>query len=152
MYIYQYRPKGPKNGSLLTNEETGCEQERMREILEEVWARSRHERWKGFWNLKVSALSLKFSFCNCSDGTGKTLVEIYLLVKIRPREKIALAVLSSGIVALLLLGGEIAHSRFKTSVKLTGDSSLPIAKLSQLYEPKRLCSVGQSRGVCRSLV
>jgi hypothetical protein len=36
MYIYQYRPKGPKNGSLLTNEETGCEQERMREILEEV--------------------------------------------------------------------------------------------------------------------
>jgi hypothetical protein len=56
----------------------------------------------------------------------------YLLGKVRLDEKIALAVASSGIAELLLPGGKTAHSRFKIPLKVTGESSLPITKQSQL--------------------
>ena len=43
-------------------------------------------------------------------GTGKTYLYRTILVAVRSKGKIALAVASSGIVALLLPGGWIAHS------------------------------------------
>jgi hypothetical protein len=51
-------------------------------------------------------------------GTGKTHVYSLLLAKVRSQRRIALAVASSGIVALLLEGGRTAHSRFKIPIDL----------------------------------
>ncbi|XP_021733409.1 uncharacterized protein LOC110700210 [Chenopodium quinoa] len=48
-----------------------------------------------------------------SGGTGNTYPWNTLIAKFRSERKIVLSVASSGIAALLLLGGKIAHSTFK---------------------------------------
>jgi ATP-dependent DNA helicase PIF1 len=68
-------------------------------------------------------------------GTGKTFVENNLLAKIRSLGKIALAVASSRIAAILLSGGRTAHSRFKLPVKnVTANITLNVSKQSTLAE------------------
>ncbi len=57
-----------------------------------------------------------------------------ILAKVRLDGKIAIAVASSGIAALLLDGGRTAHSRFKIPLKLTETSLLNINQQSDLAE------------------
>lgn len=71
-------------------------------------------------------------FLQGPGGTGKTFVENYLLAKVRSEGSIALAVASSGIAALFLLGGRTAHSRFKIPLNATADYNIPISKTSPL--------------------
>jgi hypothetical protein len=60
----------------------------------------------------------KLFFVYGSGGTGKTFVWTTLLSYLRGQGKIMLAIASSGITSLLLLGGRTAHSRFKISIDL----------------------------------
>jgi len=53
-----------------------------------------------------------------SGGTDKTFVWTTLLSCLRGQGKIVLAITSSGIAYLLLLGSRTAHSRFKISIDL----------------------------------
>jgi hypothetical protein len=77
----------------------------------------------------------KLFFLQGPAGTGKTFVENYLLAKVLAAGKIALAVASSGIAALLLQGGRTAHSRFKIPVKnLTEGTTLSVSKQSALAD------------------
>jgi hypothetical protein len=55
----------------------------------------------------------KLFFVYGSGGTGKTFVWTTLISCLRGQGKIVLAVASSGIASLLLLGGRTPHSRFK---------------------------------------
>jgi len=55
----------------------------------------------------------KLFFVDGNSGTGKTFVWTTLLSRLRRQGKIMLAVASSGIASLLLMGGRTAHSRFK---------------------------------------
>jgi predicted ATPase len=68
----------------------------------------------------------KLFFVYGSGGTGKTFVWTTLLSRLRRQGKIMLAVASSRIAYLLLLGGRIAHSRFKISINLHDESTYNI--------------------------
>lgn len=57
-----------------------------------------------------------------------------VLAKIRSEGKIAIAVATSGIAALLLLGGRTAHSRFHIPLNATEESTCTIKKGTQLAE------------------
>jgi len=82
----------------------------------------------------------KIYFVDGPGGTGKTFLYKQVLNYIRSKKKIALAVASSGIAALLLPGGRTAHSRLKIPIKLHSSSTLNLplqsenAKLIQMAE------------------
>ncbi|TVU44908.1 hypothetical protein EJB05_04371 [Eragrostis curvula] len=65
-------------------------------------------------------------------GTGKTFLWNALLNSIRSQGKIALAVASSGIAALLLPGGRTPHSRFKIPLNIHEHSVCSIRKHTHL--------------------
>ncbi|KAG3128123.1 hypothetical protein PI126_g21537 [Phytophthora idaei] len=65
-------------------------------------------------------------------GTGKSTLLKHILAKVRLSGKIALAVASSGIATLLLMGGRTAHSTFKIPLKLNDTSTCSIFKQSHL--------------------
>ena len=59
-------------------------------------------------------------------GTGNTYLYRIILSAIRSKGKIALAIASSGIAALLLPGGRTAHSRFHIPINVNNDSTCDI--------------------------
>ncbi|KAG3195902.1 hypothetical protein PC128_g8083 [Phytophthora cactorum] len=65
-------------------------------------------------------------------GTGKSTLLEHILAKVRLSGKIALAVVSSGIASLLLMGGRTAHSTFEIPLKLNDTSTCSIYKQSHL--------------------
>lgn len=67
-------------------------------------------------------------------GTGKTFLWNTLLNNVRAQGKIALAVASSGIAALLLPGGRTSHSRFKIPLDVHEHSLCAIKKNTHLSE------------------
>jgi hypothetical protein len=60
----------------------------------------------------------KLFFVYGSGGTNKTFVWTTILSRLQGQGKIVLAVASSGITSLLLLGGRTAHSRLKIPIDL----------------------------------
>jgi hypothetical protein len=68
----------------------------------------------------------KLFFVYGSCGIDKTFVWTTLLSRLRGQGKIVLAVASSGIASLLLLGGRTAHSRFRISIDLHNESTCNI--------------------------
>jgi len=76
----------------------------------------------------------KLFFVYCSGGTGKTFVWTTLLSRLRGQGKIVLAVASSRIASLLLLGGRIAHSRFKIPIDLHNESTCNITQQMKVAE------------------
>jgi hypothetical protein len=79
----------------------------------------------------------KLFFVYGSGGTDKTFVWTTLLSRLRGQGKIMLAVASSGIASLLLLGGRTAHSRFKISIDLHDESIYNITQ--QMKVAKLVC-------------
>jgi hypothetical protein len=69
-----------------------------------------------------------------NGGTGKTFVWTTLLSCLRGQGKIVLAVASSGIASLLLLGGRITHSRFKILINLHDESTYNITQQMKVAE------------------
>lgn len=53
------------------------------------------------------------------DGPGKSFVYNLLLAYVRVQDSIALASASCGLAALVLKGGQTAHSRFKINIPVT---------------------------------
>jgi hypothetical protein len=76
----------------------------------------------------------KLFFVYGSGGTGKTFVWTTLLSRLRGQGKIVLAVASSGIAPLLLLGGKTAHSRFKIPIDLHDESTCSITQQMKVVE------------------
>ena len=71
-------------------------------------------------------------FLHGPGGTGKTFTYNILCYHFRSQGKIVLCVASSGIAALLLIGGRTAHSCFKIPLKIHEDSMCTFAKNSEL--------------------
>src|SRR5512145_443822 len=71
-------------------------------------------------------------FIDGPGGTGKSTLLKHILAKVRLSGKIALAVASSGIASLLLMGGRTAHSTFRIPIKLNENSTCSIYKQSHL--------------------
>ncbi|KAE9079010.1 hypothetical protein PF010_g22923 [Phytophthora fragariae] len=79
-----------------------------------------------------SAQGDKLFFIDGPGGTGKSTLLWYILAKVRLSGKIAIAVASSEIASLLLMGGRTAHSTFKIPLKLNDKSACAIYKQSNL--------------------
>ncbi|KAG2785987.1 hypothetical protein Pcac1_g4489 [Phytophthora cactorum] len=71
-------------------------------------------------------------FVDRPGGTGKSTLLKHILAKVRLSGKIALAVASSGIASLLLMGGRTAHATFKIPLKLNDTSTCSSYKQSHL--------------------
>lgn len=71
-----------------------------------------------------------FFFVYISGGTGKTFLWRTITLSLRAKEKIILAVASSGIASLLLPGARAAHSRIKIPVDVVEGASCNISKQS----------------------
>ena len=81
-------------------------------------------------------------FVDALRGTGKTFLLNVLLDYARSRDRIALAVASSGIAALLLHGGRTAHSHFRIPIAAIDHTSVcNIAVQSSLADLIRRASV-----------
>ena len=76
----------------------------------------------------------KTFFLHGPGGTGKTFLYNILCYFFRGQGKIVLCVASSGIAALLLIGGRTAHSCFKVPLKIHEDSMCSFAKNSELAD------------------
>ena len=74
----------------------------------------------------------KTVFLHSVGGCGKTFVCNTIAASVRSTNRVALAVASSGIAALLLVGGRTAHSRFKIPIPIHGDSTCRILPDSDL--------------------
>ncbi|KAK9666496.1 hypothetical protein RND81_14G188700 [Saponaria officinalis] len=74
-------------------------------------------------------------------GKGKTFLYSTISAKIRAEGKIVLNVASSGIAALLLLGGRTTHSRFEIPIELFDNSTCNISQNTQLAELLRETSL-----------
>ena len=78
-------------------------------------------------------------FLNGSGGTGKTFIYNTICHRLRSTGKIVLCVVSSGIAALLLPGGQTAHSTFHIPIEnLNSNSFCNISK--QDCHAELLCS------------
>jgi Cdc6-like AAA superfamily ATPase len=66
-------------------------------------------------------------FVNGPGGTGKTFLYNTLLSTVRSSGEIGVAVASSGIAAILIIGGRTVHSRFKILLKLNESSTCNIS-------------------------
>ena len=77
-------------------------------------------------------------FLHGPGGTGKTYVYNTLCHKLRGQGKIVLCVASSGIAALLLIGGQTAHLHFKVPIQVHESSTCSIPKNSDLAELIRI--------------
>jgi hypothetical protein len=71
-------------------------------------------------------------FLHGPGGTGKTYLYNTLCYHLRSENKIVLCVASSGIAALLLMGGRTAHSRFKIPIPCNETTHCAFSKNSQL--------------------
>jgi hypothetical protein len=81
----------------------------------------------------MAAVNHSAFFVNGLGGTGKTFLYSCLLITVRAQGRVAIAVASSGIAALLLDGGHTAHSRFKIPVQgLNSTSTCYISMDSKL--------------------
>jgi hypothetical protein len=76
----------------------------------------------------------KLFFVYGSGGTDKTFVWTMLLSCLQGQGKIVLAIASSGIASLLLLGDKIAHSRFKIPIDLHDELTCNITQQMKVAE------------------
>jgi hypothetical protein len=76
----------------------------------------------------------KLFFVYGSGGTSKTYVWTMLMSHLRGQSKIVLAIASSRIASLLLLGGRTAHSRFKIPIDLYDESTCNITQQMKVAE------------------
>lgn len=83
---------------------------------------------------RVVAEQPGFFFVCGHGGTGKTFMWNALIAKIRSRNKIVLAVASSGVASLLLPKGRTAHSRFKIPIEINETSLCNVKRGTMLAE------------------
>ena len=75
-----------------------------------------------------------FFFVYGQGGIEKTYLWKTIICQLRSEGKIVIAIASSGIAALLLPGGRIAHSRFQIPINATDSSTYGIKQGSQIAE------------------
>lgn len=75
-----------------------------------------------------------FFFVSGYGGTGKTYLWSSIMTFLRAQGKVVLAVASSGVASLLLVGGRTAHSRFKIPCDLDDSSLCEIKRGTMLAE------------------
>jgi hypothetical protein len=73
-------------------------------------------------------------FIKAPGGTGKTFVFNTILAKLRSEGKVAVASASSGVAALLLVGGNTAHKKLRLPIKLHQHSFCMFSEKSNTWQ------------------
>ncbi len=123
-------------GNRLVQEEPDYDQHSLTinvDNAEDRFNDDQHTAYKTILNV-VTNKEGKLFFVYGSGGTGKTFVWTTLLSHLQGQGKIVLAVASSGIASLLLLGGKTAHSRFKIPIDLHDESTCNITQQMKVAE------------------
>ncbi len=123
-------------GNRLIAEQRNYNQEEQAQYAADHIPRLNPEQQSAF-NRIVEAVNNKTGqtfFLHGPGGTGKTYVYNTLCYFLRGQGKIVLCVASSGIAALLLIGGRTAHSCFKIPINIHESSTCGIKKNSQLAD------------------
>ncbi len=117
-------------GNRLVEEELAYDQHSLTTDVDNVEDRLNDDQRNAYETILniVTNKEGKLLFLYGSDGTGKTFVWTTFLSCLRGQGKIVLAVSSLGIASLLLLGGKIAHSRFKILIDLHDESTCNITQ------------------------
>eukprot|EP01022_Parablepharisma_sp_SALTPOND_P030442 TRINITY_DN7629_c1_g2_i1.p1 TRINITY_DN7629_c1_g2~~TRINITY_DN7629_c1_g2_i1.p1 ORF type:complete len:1733 (+),score=72.80 TRINITY_DN7629_c1_g2_i1:935-6133(+) len=122
-------------------EERGYNIEEQKEICRETVGTMNEEQYRIYEAIMKAVTEGKIQnnafFIDGPAGTGKTFLYKAILATVRSERRIALAVASSGIAALLLEGGRTAHSRFKIPIRLDEASTCYISVNSS--EAELLC-------------
>ncbi|KAE9187157.1 hypothetical protein PF005_g20559 [Phytophthora fragariae] len=121
--------------SLLRRELEGYDQSTLQSIVDQETQLNDRQRAiydKILQAVDGSAEGDKLFFIDGPGGTGKSTLLRHILAKVRLSGKIAIAVASSGIASLLLMGGRTAHSTFGIPLKLNDKSTCAIYKQSNL--------------------
>uniref|UniRef100_A0A2N9FJU1 ATP-dependent DNA helicase n=1 Tax=Fagus sylvatica TaxID=28930 RepID=A0A2N9FJU1_FAGSY len=124
------------NGNRLIQEEMSYNISSLKREHEILFSGLNNEQ-RPIYNSIMEAVTLErggMFFVYGHGGTGKTYLYRTILSAIRSEGKIALAVASSGIAALLLPGGRTAHSRFHIPINVNDDSTCDIKQRSQTAE------------------
>uniref|UniRef100_A0A2N9J2K3 ATP-dependent DNA helicase n=1 Tax=Fagus sylvatica TaxID=28930 RepID=A0A2N9J2K3_FAGSY len=124
------------NGNRLIQEEMSYNISSLKREHEILFSGLNNEQ-RPIYNSIMEAVTLErggMFFVYGHGGTGKTYLYRTILSAIRSKGKIALAVASSGIAALLLPGGRTAHSRFHIPINVNDDSTCDIKQRSQTAE------------------
>ena len=82
-----------------------------------------------------------FFAINAPGGTGKTFVVKNILAYVRGKSKIALAMATSGIAAILLPGGRTVHSKLHVPIELDDNSLCAIKDKSAAARLVKNCSL-----------
>lgn len=130
--------------ALVENEISAYDDDTLSEILSKVHMLNSSQR--AVYDIIIEGVNIcaphkKCFFKDGPGGTGKSFLIEQMLAAVRRNHKIAIAVASSGITALLLTGGEPAHSTFGIPIKITKDSMCSISKQSDLAGFLRIASL-----------
>ena len=126
----------PRGLPRIVAEELSYNVDRLRERYERDYPRATAEQRQIFDRVTAAVDSGNggLFFIDGPGGTGKTFVENLILAQVRSRDKIALAVASSGIASILLDGGRTSHSRFNIPLEILHDSICTIKRQSHLAQ------------------
>ena len=118
----------------LLAEELDDDTHTLQVFVEQNTSRLNPEQWIVFSEVIncVTHGRSKLFFLDGPGGTGKTFVYNLLLSAVRSHGKIAIALASTGLAALLLEKGRTAHSRLKIPIEVNESSSCFIGAQSNL--------------------
>ena len=121
-------------GNRLIAEQRNYNQEEQMQYAEDGIPHLNPEQQSAFDKIVEAVKTGQTFFLHGPGGTGKTYVYNTLCYFLRGRGLIVLCVASSGIAALLLIGGRTAHSMFKIPINIHESSLCGIKKNSQLAD------------------
>jgi PIF1-like helicase/Helicase len=119
-------------GNRLIAEQKSYDIEEEKRLADEQIPMLNEDQHKAF-DAVMDAVSVgngKCFFLNGPGGSGKTFLYNTLCHALRAQGKIVICVASSGIAALLLIGGRTAHFRFKIPIQIHESSTCSIKKNS----------------------
>ena len=119
--------------SRIFQDETSYNRDELNVILDS--GENMNAAQKSFFNKVKNNLEnqeAKAYFLKGPGGSGKSYLSQILLAYVRSKKKIALAVASCGLAALLLMGGTTAHSRFKIPINISADMNCSVKKGTEL--------------------
>ena len=119
-------------GNRLITEQKDYDRQEEQRLADERILMLNEDQRKAFHTVvdAVNAGDGQCFFLNGPGGTGKTFVYNTLCHALRAQGRIVICVTSSGIAALLLIGGRTSHFRFKIPIQIHESSTCAIKKNS----------------------
>ncbi|KAJ6523031.1 PIF1-like helicase-domain-containing protein, partial [Mycena capillaripes] len=135
-YPYDFDRWNSIEGNYLIAEQLSYDKDEQQRLANQRIAQLNIEQRAAFDAVYKSVMDKnpKLYFLHGPGGTGKSFTYNALCYALRAKAKIVLCVASSGIAALILIGGRTSHSTFKIPLNLNDGDDCKIKKQSLLAE------------------